>query len=243
MNNLQSIQLFGVKVTTDSEENILKYIAEILDRGGKKVFITTPNPEIIMYAQTHPSFRSILNEADLALPDGIGVTMAAGLTGKGKVVRIAGVDFVEKLSDKLAKSPYSIGLFGGVASVAEMAAECLQKKYSGLIVSYAADTWDLKKIMGKKVDVLFVAMGFPKQEEWIYKNLDSLPVTIVMGVGGSFDFISGRVNRAPTFLRMIGLEWLFRLIRQPWRARRQLALLRFFFLTLKETLKQSSLKA
>jgi N-acetylglucosaminyldiphosphoundecaprenol N-acetyl-beta-D-mannosaminyltransferase len=86
----------------------------------------------------------------------------------------------------------------------------------------------------KKVDILFVAFGSPKQEIWLSENLKKLPVKVAMGVGGSFDFISGRVSRAPRILRALGLEWLFRLVIQPWRIKRQLSLLAFIFLIFKE---------
>lgn len=234
MEELQSIKLFGIKITTAKEESILKYIVSHLEKKGKKIFITTPNPEIIMYAESHLDFKNILNEADIALPDGIGVSICAWLTGKGYIPRVTGVDMVEKVCSSVLKSTHSVGFFGGLPGVAESAARCLQKKYYGLTVSYASDAWDWEKIKGKKIDVLFVAMGCPAQEKWIYENLDKIPAQVAMGVGGAFDFISGSVPRAPKFLRTVGFEWLYRLVRQPWRAKRQLALISFSLLTLKE---------
>lgn len=234
MEELKSIKLFGVKVTTSQEADILKYITISLGKKGKVVFVTTPNPEIIMYANSHPDFKKILNEADIALPDGIGISLCAWLTGKGMVQRVTGADMVEKLCSELAESAHSAGFFGGQTGVAEETAKCLQKKYSGLKVSFASDAWNEDKIRGKKIDVLFVAMGCPAQETWIYENLNLLPVKVAIGVGGAFDFISGNVPRAPRFLRTVGLEWLYRLVRQPWRAKRQLALISFSLLTFKE---------
>ena len=255
MEELPSIKLFGVKVTTSSEKEVLEYILKNLESKGKKpvtparfaarqagrLFITTPNPEIIMYALNHPEFKLKLNSANIALADGVGVPIAALLTGKGKLPRLTGTDLLEKLCSELsglaqkgAKSPYSVGFFGGVGHVAEKTAECLQKKYSELKVSYASSDWDEKKIKGKKIDVLFVAMGFPKQENWIFENLDKIPVSVAMGVGGAFDYISETVSRAPKLIRTFGLEWLYRLIRQPWRIKRQLALISFTLLVFKE---------
>lgn len=234
MDKLSSADLFGVKITTESEEKILEYILDSLKNEGKKLFITTPNPEIIMFALSHPEFKKILNEAQIALPDGVGISLALRLKGEGYVPRITGTDFLQNLCFRLSKSAYSVGFFGGYSSVAEVTAKCLQKKYSRLKVSYAQETWDQAKIKGKKIDVLFVAMGFPLQEEWIHKNLDKIPVNVAMGVGGAFDFISGKTPRAPKPLRKLGFEWLFRLIIQPWRIKRQLALISFSFLTIKE---------
>lgn len=234
MKELRNTRLFGVKITTDSEEEILEYIFENIKKDRGKLFITTPNPEIVMYAVNHPDFKKILNEAQIALPDGVGVSIALRLKGKGNISRITGTDLLQKLCLKVAKSPYSVGFFGGYGSIALSTAKCLQKKYSGLKVSYAQDHWDKAKIEGGKIDILFVAMGFPLQEKWIHENLDKIPVRVAIGVGGAFDFISGKIPRAPEFLRRLGLEWLFRLIIQPWRIKRQLALISFSLMTLKE---------
>lgn len=237
MIDLKSTNILGTKITTSSEDIILEYIQKILSEKSTKAYITTPNPEIIMYSRNHKEFQKILNEAEIALPDGVGVTLCAYFMGKGKIVRITGVDFMEKLCKRLAKSPYSIGFFGGQTDIAELTAECLKKKYSGLKVSYASNTWDDAKIKGKNIDILFVAMGYPKQEEWIYDNLDKIPVKIAMGVGGAFDFISGKVPRAPHFLRTFGLEWSYRLVIQPWRWKRQLVLISFIIFTFQEVLR------
>lgn len=234
MDKQESIKLLGVKITTSTEDKILEYVVSLLGESGNKAYITTPNPEMIMHARKSPSFNKILNEANVALPDGVGITLCAYLMGKGHIQRITGVDFMEKLCGRLSKSPYSVGFFGGQASVAETTSKRLQKKYSRLNVSYASDQWNEGKIKGGKIDILFVAMGYPKQEEWIYNNLPHIPVKIAMGVGGSFDYISGNVPRAPKTMRNFGLEWLYRLFRQPWRWRRQLALISFTILSLKE---------
>lgn len=242
MDSLQSTHILGVKVTTASEGKILEYIEHHIKSGHKKLFITTPNPEIIMYARSHPEFRSILNEADLALADGVGVTIGGYFLGKGKMPRVTGTDMVKKLCRETSKKAESVGFFGGRADVAEKTAECLQKKYSGLTVKYADETWDEAKVRGKSIDILFVAMGYPKQEKWIYENLKDIPVKVAIGVGGAFDFISGKTPRAPQFLQNVGLEWLYRLIRQPWRWKRQLALISFTLLVLQEALRTSSKK-
>ncbi len=243
MQNLKSIQLFGVKVTTDSKKNILKYIEESLENGGQTVKIYTPNPEIIMHARSHHEFMDTLNEANIALPDGIGIGIASFLCGKGNIPRISGTDFIFDLlnhltgvknsSVKISKNPYTLGFFGGKPGVAEKVADCLQKKYSGITISLATDHILEKDLKEKKIDILFVALGFPKQEEWISENLEKSSVKVAMGVGGAFDFIAGEVHRAPIFIRKVGLEWLFRLTVQPWRIKRQLALISFIGLTLK----------
>ena len=126
-----------------------------------------------------------------------------------------------------------MGFLGAGPSVAVKTAECLEKKYKGLKISMVSQEWS-EELKSKKTDILFVAFGSPKQEIWIAENLNQLPAKVVIGVGGAFDFISGKVRRAPVFIRQLGLEWLFRLIIQPWRIKRQLKLLTFIDLVLKE---------
>lgn len=249
MNTLTSLELLNIKITSDSKDSILKYILEALEKSDKKPFhekirlkIFTPNPEILMYARSHPEFKRLLNEADINLPDGVGLLLASKLLGLSLKTRITGVDLMECICKVLSeenirriqndKKPYSVGFFGGRGNVAEKTAHCLQKKYSGLQISYADEVWDEAKMKSKRIDVLFVAMGFPLQESWITEHLEKIPVNVAMGVGGSFDFLSGNVPRAPRFLRTIGLEWLFRLIIQPWRIKRQLQLVSFGLLVL-----------
>jgi N-acetylglucosaminyldiphosphoundecaprenol N-acetyl-beta-D-mannosaminyltransferase len=247
---LKKQTILGVHITDEQRENILKYILQELDRGRKKLFIVTPNPEIIVYAQSHLDYKDKLNAADVSLPDGVGLTYASQLMGKPLEERITGTDFIEELCKVARKKPLRMGFLGGRGKVAERTAECLKAKYPWIEVAYAADEanglWQIADSkeqkektplaishkLSRQIDILFVAYGFPKQEEWIYDNLDKLPVKAAMGVGGAFDYISGSVPRAPRLLRSVGLEWLFRLIMQPWRLKRQLALITFLRLVL-----------
>ena len=252
---LQTNTILGVSVTNERRNHILEYVVERLKNDKKKTFIITPNPEMLVYASKHLDYQDKLNHADVALPDGVGLFFAGGLVGKPLKERIPGVDFIEELCKLSSELPLSMGFLGGKAGIAERAAERLQKKYPYLDIVFAAEEWpanDRLKIkdlglMNKKrknlkssilnlqsIDILFVAFGVPKQEEWIYANLDKLPIKAAMGVGGAFDFLSGNIRRAPLFIRLIGLEWLFRLFIQPWRWKRQLALIEFMYLVFKE---------
>ncbi len=208
---------------------------------GRKYYIVTPNPEFVMQAQRDPEFKEILNKADLSIPDGSGLKLS------GKIHHtVTGVDFMDKLCALAEKRGYSIGLLGGRDGVAKMAAARLKEKYPGLKVVFAeeggvvgqtdvilSETKDLDsssdghRTQNDSVDIIFVAFGHGKQERWIVKNMNSFPAKVFMGVGGSFDYISGAVPRAPKLMRNLGLEWLFRLIIQPWRIRRQIDLIRF----------------
>jgi len=238
-----SVSVLGVKITKLPEEEVLEFIIRSLKNFEKKFYVVTPNPEILVMAYKDSTYKKVLNEAKLALPDGVGVIWAAKFLGKHLDDRFSGVDFMEKLCERLSKRIETVGFLGGMPGVAVKTAECLKKRYPGLNVVFADSEWHnrdySKYILGEKktIDVLFVAFGSPKQEKWIYNNLSYLPVKMAVGVGGAFDFISGRVPRAPLFVRKAGLEWLFRLTIQPWRIKRQLALLEFVFLVFKERIK------
>ena len=228
---LPSTKILGVEITKAPKKEILDYIITGLKEGRRKFYIVTPNPEIIMLAQRSRSFMDILNGATVSLPDGIGVLAAGNILKKGIKERITGVDFMLDLCKECARVGLSIGLLGGREGVAEKTAECLRKKYPGLVVKLATSD---QASTSSHIDILFVAFGAPKQEEWIVEYLDKLDVTAMMGVGGAFDYISGKVKRAPKMVRMIGMEWAYRLVRQPWRLRRQLVLPVFAGKILKE---------
>lgn len=229
---LPSIKILGTAITTATEEEVLEYIFKRLENPSEKFYIVTPNPEILMLATRSKSFQDILNSATLSLPDGIGVLVAGRILKKQIIGRITGTDLMEKICEKASKKPIAMGFLGGSRGVAERASECLREKYPGLRVVFSSDEWTGP--FKEHIDILFVALGAPKQEEWIAKNLDTIDVTAAMGVGGAFDYASGKVKRAPVILRKAGLEWVFRLVRQPWRIRRQLVLPQFVLEVLKE---------
>ena len=293
----EKTELLKINISNVNYRDALEEIKKWLKEGGKKRYIVTPNPEIIIAAQRDRLLSKILNNADLALPDGIGLLWASRIMGKPLKERVTGVDFMEKLCKLAAEEGLNVGLIGGKKQVAVKAAECLKKRYPKLKVVLAQEEWekeesegsafspaskDLRSILGSKiamesgsrsrvasscaemrdieslplrvipsraqadlnhipytiyhtpVDILFVAFGAPKQEIWISQNLANLPVKVAMGVGGAFDYFAGVVPRAPRWMRSLGLEWLFRLVRQPWRIERQFALVRFISLVLKE---------
>lgn len=231
--SLPSIKILGTKITTAPKNDILEFISNCIENNTEKIQIVTPNPEILVHATRSSSFREILNRAQVSLPDGVGVLMADKMLEKGIKERITGVDMMNDLCFLASKRAFTVGFIGGSKGVAEKASKCLVKKYPDLIVSISTDDATSTSIK-KHIDILFVALGAPKQEEWIAKNLPHLPVTVAMGVGGALDYISGKVPRAPKIARSIGMEWAFRLVRQPWRIKRQLALPYFVYLVLKQ---------
>lgn len=230
----KAVNLLKISFNTDSEDNILKYITTRLKSSRHKTVIVTPNPELVVLAHHNKQYQAILNSAHISLPDGVGIVWASTVLQKGIKQRITGVDFMKSLCEKMSKRPVTIGLFGASEGVAVRAAECLRKMYPGIQIIYASHEPPSSKI---PIDMLFVALGSPKQEEWIYKNIDDLQVKVIMGVGGSFDMISGKVRRAPMLFQKIGIEWLWRLLIQPWRIKRQIKLLEFIWLVFKEKCK------
>lgn len=240
---MKKINLLGVDITTASKKEILEYLAKEIKSPHAKIKIFTPNPEIITYATKHEDFKKGLNQGQILIPDGIGVAIGAQIVANSRLKRIPGIELMEDIvkaaSDgqiSVSKRPVVIGFLGGLGTVAEETAECLKKKYPKINIGYAAESWDKEKMIYSDIDILFVAFGSPKQEEWINENLDKIPVKIAMGVGGSFDYLSGHVPRAPKFVRNIGFEWMFRLAVQPWRWKRQLRLFDFSALILRQAL-------
>jgi len=229
--------ILGIRFNNAPENLILEYIVNSVKNSSEKYYIVTPNPELMVIAQRDTRYKKVLNGARLALPDGVGVMLASKLLKKGINQRITGVDLVNKLCKTVAEKPITVGFLGGGPDIADKTAECLTKKHPGLKVVFAKSgnpDESTINLIKKKIDILFVAFGSPKQELWISDNLNKLPVKVFIGVGGAFDFISGKVKRAPAWMQDLGLEWLFRLILQPWRWRRQVALIYFIILILKE---------
>jgi N-acetylglucosaminyldiphosphoundecaprenol N-acetyl-beta-D-mannosaminyltransferase len=233
-NNLKIVKndMFGVGVSSEFRENILVYILKIIEKKRKKIYIVTPNPEIIILSEKNACFKKILNEADVALCDGMGIFLAGKILGKPYKERITGISFIESVCEKIAEKPITIGFLGGKKKVAENVSKCLMRKYPGLHVAFAASEWS-EDDNSKSIDILFVAFGNPKQEFWMYEYIKKTQVRIMVGVGGSFDQIVDSTLRPPEFIDKLGFGWLYRLIRQPWRWKRQLALMEFIFLLIR----------
>lgn len=268
--------ILQVRITSSPRETILEEIRKYLNlreepkrfgtkTGKKPLVITTPNPEQIVFAQTHQAFRDILNRADVALPDGVGIVLASrflqkstgGKTQMGVHERIPGVEFMENLVRMAGDQGIRIGLIGGAPGLAVDAFECLRDKYPRL-QGWALVPEDVgmeeiaQKIRSTRTQIVFVGLGAPKQEYFIerikgyvlrikgQKTRSSMihdfvtSPLVFMSVGGSFDIITGRLKRAPVFMRSIGFEWAWRLANEPWRMQRQMALITFVWLVMQE---------
>lgn len=237
---MNKVNILGVKVDQINAQEALERTKRMVD-SGKRHFIVTPNPEMIVAAQNDSEFKEILNSADLSIADGAGLVKLARFTGKHLPERISGVDFVEGLAGMAEEFGFSMFLLGGEAGVAKNAGDNLKKlfpklKIVGTFSGKAGDGFD--SIKSKNIDVLVVAFGHVRQEKWIKRNLPKLHVKLAIGVGGALDYISGSKRRAPEFIQKANLEWLYRLITEPWRIKRQFALPKFVYLVLKDNFSQ-----
>lgn len=196
--------------------------AALLEEGGFH-YAVTPNPEIVDRARREEAFRQVLNGADLVLPDGIGVVYAAKLLGRPLRGRCPGIDFAAKLMEHMAADGGRLYLLGAKPGVAEAAARNLKEKYPGLYICgthdgyFQEDEPVVEAIRAAEADAVFVCLGAPKQEYWMVKNGPATGAALMVGLGGSLDVFAGTVQRAPETWQKLGLEWLYRLLREPQR--------------------------
>jgi N-acetylglucosaminyldiphosphoundecaprenol N-acetyl-beta-D-mannosaminyltransferase len=241
MSRRSTVSILGIRIhnigaleTTDRLEEMAM--------SSEPHHVVTINPEYVMIAQQNREFRQVLNDADLALPDGAGLLWASRVVGRPLQARVTGIDTVEAFAARAARRGFRLFLLGAADGVAEKAARRLQQKYPGLIIagtysgSPSADEEEeiCERILAAKTNVLLVAYGAPRQDLWIARNLKRLGVQVAMGIGGTLDFIAGVSIRAPRWMREHDLEWLYRLIREPYRWRRMLTLPKFVVAVLQE---------
>lgn len=197
--------------------------------------VVTPNAEIVMMAQKDKHLTHIINNADLVVPDGAGVVWAARYQGDHLPERVAGYDLVQHLFVEAINERYTIYMFGGAPGIAQKAKRAAEIRYPGLRILGTRNGFFtkndepeiIKNIRACQPDILLVALGVPRQEKWLAENMQQLEVPVAIGVGGTFDVMAGIVRRAPLWMQQAKLEWLFRLLSEPKRAIRMLALPRF----------------
>ena len=232
---MEKVNILGVKVDmvtiSEAADLIMKFMGE-----EKFHSVYTPNSEIIMQAYRNPEFAELLNRADLLTADGIGVVHASKILKKPIKERAAGFDIAKKVLEKMNYTDHKLFLFGGKPGVAEEAARNLKKDYpelniAGMRNGYFKEGEEpeiVEEINASGADMLFVCLGAPKQEEWIDRNREGLKnVRVAMGIGGSLDVFAGNVQRAPEIFCKTGMEWFYRLCKEPWRAKRMADLPKF----------------
>lgn len=234
---LNDENILGVSVSIFSYESLKEKVIDNI-KNNKKCTIVAINPEKILKARKSKELKDLLNGATYRIPDGIGIIYASKFRGKKITERITGIDCMEMLCELASQNNYKVFLFGAKEDIVKKAKKKLEEKHKGLnivgyINGYEKDNNKIiKTINDSKPDILFVALGSPKQESWINENMNKLNVKIFQGVGGSFDVFSGNIKRAPKWMQKMGLEWFYRLLKEPKRIGRQLKLFKFLYLVI-----------
>ncbi len=221
---LSSIELLGVPVHPLSLAEAVTYLGEMTAEGRSTTVISL-NGFLLMRARREVAVREAVRAAGLVIPDGIGVLLAARILGLPVLRRVAGADLTEALCGAAVVRGHSVFLLGASAGIAEAAAVRLQEQFPGLRIAGTAHGYFrpaeepalLAQIRRAAPDILLVAFGAPRQELWLHRHAASLGVPVMMGVGGTLDVLAGRTRRAPRWLQAAGLEWLYRMMREPWR--------------------------
>ena len=229
------ITILGIPIDDVTENEAIERIASWVV-SGQPHQICTVNPEFVMAAQHHTAFRRVLLAASMRTPDGFGLVLEARRRGTPFRARVTGVGLTERIAAEAVRRGWKLFLLGAAPGVAEQAAVALSARNPGLqIVGCYAGSPRVEDeavvrslIASAQPDILLVAYGHPAQELWIARNQPWLRVPVAMGVGGTFDYVAGIVPRAPAVMRAAGLEWLYRLIRQPQRWRRILTAVPLF---------------
>lgn len=244
----KKVLILGIPFDNLTRKEFLKQLLIRMDRK-QKTFIVTANPEIVMYAKEDEEYRQLLLEADYVAPDGIGIVRAAQRLNTPVKERVPGFELMLGLLEIANVHQKRVYFIGAQERIVEKAVNNVQKtcpnvEVAGFHHGYFdhSDPEMIKKVKETNPDVIFVAFGFPRQEKWIHEYLKEADHGIAVGVGGSFDVLSGEAKRAPKFVQKFHVEWLYRLLKQPSRYRRMLALPVFIKEVYKQKKRNESLK-
>ncbi len=240
----QRLEILGIGIDKVNSQQALEKIAEFI-ASGQPHQIVTANAEIIYQASKNEKMRNVINNAQMVTADGSGVVWASRKLGEPLEQRVTGIDLVNSICERSAADKWKIYILGSAPGVAATAAMNIRDKFPGCNIVGTHHGYfngkEEKQILAEleqlKPDVLFVALGAPKQEYWIADHLADLGIPVGMGIGGSMDVLSGNVKRAPKWMQKMSLEWLYRLLIQPARFKRVLALPKFM-LAVKKQAKQ-----
>jgi exopolysaccharide biosynthesis WecB/TagA/CpsF family protein len=235
-----TLRLLNIPIDRITYADWMALIEKWVKHGKRAHHVCTTNPEFLVLAQRDFNFKNILQRADLCIPDGVGLLWAARIIGSELPERVTGSDGTVIIAEHAAKKGWRLFLLGAAPGIADKAAEILCEQFPALQIvgvyagSPAPEDEDsiVEKINASNADIVLVAYGAPEQDKWIARNLPRLRVKMAMGIGGALDFIAGVVPRAPETMRRYGLEWLYRLYKQPWRIRRMLRLPVFVLLVI-----------
>lgn len=252
----KNYQVMGIDISPYSKNDFFQLIEERLqdnDPLTDPYFVVTVNPEIVVQSIIDSEFRNILESSSINTADGVGISWAIDKLYGKKLDRITGSDSVENICELCATYNQSVFMYGAMPNIADQAAEILKQHIDGLIIAgtYSPDRPDINfeslpletQQQLEKANVIFVALGAPAQEKWIHTNLHYLPnCKLIIGIGGSLDFIAGKIKRAPVIMRRTGIEWLYRLIHEPsrWRRMMRLPLFALNILFIKASIKKKT---
>lgn len=245
---MKQTKFLKIDIKARTKQEVLEQINKCMRTSYVFSHIVSINPENVMIAQEDEEFRKILSQSDIQIIDGVGIALGGSFLGIEVGERLTGVDLMEMIIKITKEEGLHILLLGGKPNIADKLANCYRKKYPKNFFKGIEGISDIKApkeeeeneifsiVADYKPQIIFAAFGSPWQEKWFWRHKDQFTGIICMGVGGGFDFASGSVRRAPYWMRTVGIEWLFRLITQPWRLRRQLKLVSYLFLLLKAKL-------
>ena len=249
----QRIDILGIMIDNMSKNELHEKVWTSLTEK-RRIKIFTPNPEITLLASAEDNLKNVLSQADICVADGVGLIMASRVLGTPLHERLAGIELAEFILEYASKNRLSVFLLGGKNGVAELAKSRLEEKYEGLnICGTHHGFFDVRAEENNKVirqinavapDIVFVCMGFPRQEKWICENEAKIPSLLLsIGLGGSLDVWSGKIRRAPTLFRYLSLEWLWRMIREPRRIKILYKIPLFFVKIIAQKLSKAHQKA
>lgn len=230
--------ILGIDVCGETYEQLTAHLLADIEEK-RNAFIVAINPEKIMKAQQDETLRQLLNSATYQIPDGIGVIIASILKGGSIRQRVTGIDMMLQLCKEAAIHQKKIFLYGAKPGIVDEAKVKLEEMFPGIQITGTLHGYEKDEnviadtINASGAEIIFVALGSPAQENWIIEHKEKLAPYVYQGVGGSFDVISGRLNRAPAFFQKLGLEWFYRLLKEPWRFKRQLILPKFLIKVIK----------
>lgn len=228
---MNRIDVLGIAFdNTDILEAVERAVRLMEER--RHAYVVTPNPEIVLESRKNEKLASAVKSADMVLPDGVGVIYASHILGTPIKNRIPGIDFASALMARISENGKKVFLFGAKPGVAELAGERLAERYPGLVICGVNDGYFeeedvefvIEKINSASPDLVLVCLGSPKQEIWMKNHAELLDAGLMIGLGGALDVYAGVVERAPRKWRSMGLEWLYRLIKEPKRIKRMVKL-------------------
>ena len=242
MQDIRRVRVHGAPVDAVDMQGALDFVdAKVADRGAPG-YIVAVNPEKTFAIQRNRQLEEFVEDASLLIPDGIGVVLAARFLHGARIGRVPGADLTQEICRHSAKKGHRLFIYGASEEVNRDATAVLHRRFPGILIVGRSNGYVepeemeelIDRINDSGADILFVALGSPKQEEWMKRYGPMLKVSLCLGIGGTLDTIVGKVKRAPKPFQRLGLEWLYRLLRQPSRARRQATLPLFVWYVLRE---------